>query len=119
MNNLFSFKKLIIHTKKLFVAVLILSSLSITAQEDQFQKGKKYTIEEIAVTGDSNFSDQTVVTYSGLRKGQELFIPGEKTSNAIKKLWSSNLFSSIDLFVSKIEGDKVYLEIHLVDLPEM
>ena len=119
MNNLFSFKKLIIHTKKLFVAVLILSSLSITAQEDQFQKGKKYTIEEIAVTGDSNFSDQTVVTYSGLRKGQELFIPGEKTSNAIKKLWGSNLFSSIDLFVSKIEGDKVYLEIHLVDLPEM
>ena len=119
MNNLFSFKKLIIHTKKLFVAALILSSLSITAQEDQFQKGKKYTIEEIAVTGDSNFSDQTVVTYSGLRKGQELFIPGEKTSNAIKKLWGSNLFSSIDLFVSKIEGDKVYLEIHLVDLPEM
>ena len=119
MNNLFSFKKLITHTKKLFVVALILSSLSITAQEDQFQKGKKYTIEEIAVTGDSNFSDQTVVTYSGLRKGQELFIPGEKTSNAIKKLWGSNLFSSIDLFVSKIEGDKVYLEIHLVDLPEM
>ena len=119
MNNLISFNKLKKHTKQLLIAVFIFASISINAQESEYKKGDKYTIEEITVTGDSNFSDQTVITYSGLRKGQEIFIPGEKTSNAIKKLWSSNLFSSIDLYISKVEGDKVYLEIHLVDLPEM
>ena len=119
MNNLISFNKLKKHTKQLLIAVFIFASISINAQESEYKKGDKYTIEEITVTGDSNFSDQTVITYSGLRKGQEIFIPGEKTSNAIKKLWSSNLFSSIDLYISKVEGDKVFLEIHLVDLPEM
>jgi outer membrane protein insertion porin family len=119
VNNLISFNKLKKHTKQLLFAVFILASISITAQEAEYKKGEKYTIEEITVTGGSNFSDQTVITYSGLRKGQEIFIPGEKTSESIKKLWSSNLFSSIDLYISKVEGDKVYLEIHLEDLPEM
>ena len=119
MNNLISFNKLKKHTKQLLFAVFILASISITAQEAEYKKGEKYTIEEITVTGGSNFSDQTVITYSGLRKGQEIFIPGEKTSESIKKLWSSNLFSSIDLYISKVEGDKVYLEIYLEDLPEM
>ena len=81
MNNLISFNKLKKHTKQLLFAVFILASISITAQEAEYKKGEKYTIEEITVTGGSNFSDQTVITYSGLRKGQEIFIPNKIAVN--------------------------------------
>ncbi|MBN4085437.1 BamA/TamA family outer membrane protein, partial [Flavobacteriaceae bacterium AH-315-B10] len=57
--------------------------------------------------------------FSRLQKGQEVIIPGEKISAAIRKLWGSNLFSSIDIYINKIEGDNVFLEIELIDLPEL
>ncbi|MBT8271602.1 MAG: outer membrane protein assembly factor BamA, partial [Bacteroidia bacterium] len=80
---------------------------------------KKYTIGNIEVTGNTTFSSQTVITYSGLTKGEEVSLPGEKISAAIKKLWASNLFSSINIYAPKIEADTVYLEIELIDLPEL
>ncbi|HKK11379.1 MAG TPA: POTRA domain-containing protein, partial [Flavobacteriaceae bacterium] len=98
--------------------VFIFSSV-IKAQNIDFNNGKKYTIGEITVTGNTSFSSQTIVAYSGLRKGETIVIPGEQISNALKKLWGSNLFSSIDIYLTKVEGDTAYLEINLVDLPEL
>ncbi|MFC4722489.1 outer membrane protein assembly factor BamA [Geojedonia litorea] len=102
----------------LIVITLIFSSV-LTAQNIDFNNGKKYTIGDIVVTGDTNFSPQTVVAYSGLTKGETIIIPGEEISNAIKKLWNTNLFSSIDIYLTKVVQDSAYLEINLIDLPEL
>src|SRR5690606_30003251 len=96
-----------------------LFSLVLTAQESPINPGQKFTIAEIVVTGDTNFSEATIVTYSGLRKGEVIAIPGERISEALKKLWGSNLFSNIDIYLVKTEGDQAYLEISLQDLPEL
>ena len=92
---------------------------AILAQTPSDDGLKKYTIGDIEVTGNTTFSSQTVITYSGLTKGEEVSLPGEKISAAIKKLWGSNLFSSINIYATKIEGDTVFLEIELIDLPEL
>jgi len=119
VNNLVNIKLLKTYiTRLLFIAFLI-CSFNIAAQSNELSNAKKYTIGDISVSGNTSFSSQTIVTYSGLRKGQEAKIPGEKISAAIKKLWNSNLFSSIDMFITKIESDTVYLEIELIDLPEL
>jgi outer membrane protein insertion porin family len=96
-----------------------LHSFSSIAQSSKLTNAKKYTIEDITVSGSTSFSSQTIITYSGLRKGQVVSIPGEKISAAIKKLWSSNLFSSIDIYISKIVDETVFLDIELIDLPEL
>ena len=46
-------------------------------------------------------------------------IGGEKIANAVKTLWKSNLFSSIDIYVVNIDGSTADLEINLSDLPEL
>ncbi|WP_414652877.1 BamA/OMP85 family outer membrane protein [Gelidibacter sp.] len=97
----------------------MLFSLALTAQESSYNSGEKYTIAEIVVTGDTNFSEATIITYSGLRKGEVISIPGERISEALKKLWGSNLFSNIDIYLTKTVGDSAYLEISLQDLPEL
>ncbi|HNU59996.1 MAG TPA: POTRA domain-containing protein, partial [Aquaticitalea sp.] len=99
--------------------ILLVISLNSAAQELTFDKGQKYILGDITVTGNTNFSDQTVVSYSGLRKGQEVTIPGEQISNALKKLWNSKLFSAIDIYLTRTENNVAYLEIYLVDLPEL
>lgn len=100
-------------------AFFLLSSFALTAQESPLNLGQKYTIAEIIVTGDTNFSEATIVTFSGLRKGEVIAISGERISEALKKLWGSNLFSNIDIYLTKTEGDQAYLEISLQDLPEL
>jgi outer membrane protein insertion porin family len=119
VNNLA--KKLFLRTyiTPLLILIALIFSSELTAQNLDFNNGKRYTIGDIAVTGNTSFSSQTVVAYSGLRKGETIIIPGEEISNALKKLWKTNLFSSIDIFLTKVELDTAYLEINLVDLPEL
>ena len=78
---------------------------------------ERYNIGKIEVTGNTSFSPITIVTFSGLREGDAISIPGEKLSNAIKKLWSSNLFSSVDVYKTRVEDGIIDLEIELYDLP--
>ena len=85
----------------------------------QAQDGAKYLIKEITITGNTNFSPQTIIAYSKLRKDEEIQVGGEKIANAVKTLWKSNLFSSIDIFITDIDGSTANLEIHLMDLPEL
>ncbi|MDX1470185.1 MAG: POTRA domain-containing protein, partial [Flavobacteriaceae bacterium] len=89
------------------------------AQDLNFNNGQTYIIGEIEVSGDTNFNPSTIVAFSGLRKGEKVKIPGEKISAALKKLWKSNLFSSIDIYLLRTEADTAYLEINLIDLPEL
>jgi len=119
VNNLVNIKLLKRYITRILFIVLLINSFSLFAQNNVLTNAKKYTIADITVSGSTNFSSQTVVTYSGLRKDQEVSIPGEKISNAIKKLWRTNLFSNIDIYITKTEGKNVYLEIEIVDLPEL
>ena len=83
------------------------------------QTGKKYTINDIIVTGNTAFNASTIITYSRLKKGQEVTLGGEKIGEAVKKLWNSNLFSAIDIYFINIVDGKVDIEINLSDLPEL
>lgn len=109
----------ITHLKCLFTIALFIGYQTVKAQNINYEKGKKYTIEEISVLGNTTFSEQTIITYSGLRKGSEITIPGKDIAKAIKKLWNSNLFSDIEVYVTKIEGSKAHLQIQLSDLPQL
>jgi outer membrane protein insertion porin family len=119
VNNLAKLKYLKINTKHFLAVIVTIFSLSTYAQQTTFTKGNKYTIAEITVNGNTSFSEQTIITYSGLRKGSEIQIPGEDISAAIKKLWNSNLFNDIDIYLLKIEDNTAFLEIRLSDLPEL
>ncbi len=95
------------------------SSYFAQAQEISLENSKKYTIAEIKVAGNTTFSEQTIITFSKLKKGDEILIPGEEISAAIKKLWKTNLFSDIEVYLAKTEGNTAYLEIRLADLPTL
>ena len=84
-----------------------------------FVKGKTYVIDTITVKGLKTFSNQTVVSYSGLRKGQKVSIPGDKISEVISKLWGLQLFSDINFYITKVDGDGVSLEIEIDELPTL
>jgi len=90
-----------------------------TSKSDTFVKGKKYTLGEISVVGTKQFSEQSVRVYSALKAGQVISIPGDKLSSAIKKLYGTKRFSSVDVYIVKIDGDTAYLEFNVKELPQL
>ncbi len=119
MNKLANILLLKTFFKHCILLLIFVCSINIQAQEITYNSDKKYILGDVSVLGNSSFSEQTIVTYSGLSKGKEINIPGEDISNAIKKLWSSKLFNDIEIYVTKIEDNVAYLQIRLSDLPEL
>ena len=86
---------------------------------DEYVKGKLYTIDTITVSGIKTFSNQTVISYSQLRKGEKINIPGDKISTVINKLWNLQLFSDINFYITQIQEDRIALEIEIEELPSL
>jgi outer membrane protein insertion porin family len=89
------------------------------AQTEGFVKGRTYVVDSIKVSGLKSFNAQTVISYSGLRKGQKISVPGEQVSEIINKLWGLELFSDINFYVTKVTGEHIDLEIEIEELPTL
>ena len=108
--------------KQLFLILIctITFGFKAIAQNDvPIANSKEYMIAEIKVTGTSNYNEQTVIAFTGLREGDKIYIPGDRMSNVIKKLWDLGLFSDINFYITKIEDDQAYLELEIQEVPEL
>ncbi|MEP6260019.1 MAG: outer membrane protein assembly factor BamA [Gillisia sp.] len=101
------------------LAFCFLYTLSFQAQDLPLGQGKKYTIGKIEVTGMVSYNEQTVVAFTGLKPGEEIFIPGDRLSKVLKKLWDLNLFSDINFYITNVEGDVADLELEITEVPEL
>ena len=120
MNKLNNFLVLNNSIKVLLTLVFLGSFSQIKAQERiPFDQGKKYILAKVSVVGKISFNEQTVVTFSGLQKGQEITVPGEEISGAIKKLGKLGLFDEITFYVNKVENDSIYLDLNIIELPKL
>ncbi len=108
---------------KLFVTisllVFLMNTASLSAQEVDFIPGKQYTIDSIEVKGLKSFNAKTVISYSGLRRGQRLRLPGDKVSSIINKLWNLDLFSDINFYATNVTENSITLEIEIEELPTL
>ena len=96
-----------------------IDSLATTKSNNAFEKGKEYILGGISVNGLQQFTEETVKTYSGLNIGQTIKLPGDKLTSAIKKLYESKQFSEVDVYLAKVDGNTVYLEFDIVELPQL
>ncbi len=102
----------------LFLLFLLLGN-TINAQETNLEKGKEYILAGVEVTGKVSFNEQTVITFTGLEIGSKIRIPGDEISLAITKLWKLGLFNDVNFYVKKIEGETIFLELELYELPKL
>jgi outer membrane protein insertion porin family len=120
VNKLNNFLVLNKSIKALLTLVFLGSFSQIKAQDKvPFDQGKKYILAKVELTNKISFNDQTVVTFAGLQKGQEITVPGEEISSAIKKLGKLGLFDEIAFYINHIENDSIYLDLDIKELPKL
>ena len=110
--------RIILSKKSIILFILIIGAFSY-GQTESFVKGKTYELDSITVSGIKTFNEQTVISYSGLRKGQKIKVPGVEVSSVINKLWGLELFSNINVFVTNVENNKISLDIEIEELPTL
>ena len=110
--------------KVYFFLLITFLSQFITAQETDikffdYKKPIEYKIAEVTVTGVENLDKIILISMSGLKIGDKITIPSEKTTRVIKKFWDQGLFEDVKLTITKIDGLDVYLNIYLEERPRI
>lgn len=80
---------------------------------------KVYEIGGITVSGIKHSDESVLINVSGLTVGDKIEIPGESIRTAIQKLWAQNLFENVIINYTKVIGDKVFLDLELVERPRL
>ena len=78
-----------------------------------------YEIAGITVTGADSYEDFVLIGFSGLAVGDKVEIPGDQITKSLKRFWKQGLFSDVKIKASKIEGNKIWLEIALKQRPRI
>lgn len=105
---------------ELLLTFLLLFVTTFTiAQDISYENGKKYILGGLEVSGLQSYNEQTVKTYTGLRVGQPITLPGEQISEIINKLWGLELFTDIDFYITDIQEEQVFLELVILERPTL
>lgn len=80
---------------------------------------KSYEIAGVDVEGVDPGNEYLAVGFSGLNVGDKIDIPGPVISTAVKRFWRQGLYSRVQIKVTKMVGDKVWLQIVLGQQPRL
>jgi len=108
---------------------MVISILTLHAQNDTTQPtsvdpkllewqnakiAKEYTIASISITGIRYLDTAIVLSISGLQVGDKFVHPGNDIfAKAINNLWRQKLFANIQIYVTKIQGENVSIEVNV------
>ncbi len=86
---------------------------------DYARTAHDYQIGGVTVSGVKYLTHNVLLQFSGLDVGKTITVPGEDIPNAIQKLWDQQLFSDVRITATKIEGDMIFLDIYLQEMPRL
>ena len=73
----------------------------------------------LTVKGVDGYEDYVLTGLSGLSVGQQIDVPGQEITEAVKRYWKNGLFSKVQITADSLVGSKIYLCIHLAMRPRI
>ena len=102
----------------MILAVLLVNAPAF-AQGPTVETSSSYTLGGLTVLG-ADFTDaQAIKLFSALQIGQEITIPGEEITRAIRNLWAQDLFSDISVELAEVRDNRAYIVIRVDELPRL
>ncbi len=81
---------------------------------------KKYKVTAVKVIGNRFFDENLLISIANINVGDEIAIPGgDNFSKAITKLWGQNYFSNVEIYLTKVEGKTIEIEIAVTERPRL
>jgi outer membrane protein insertion porin family len=102
----------------MILAVLLVTAPAF-AQGPTAETSSSYTLGGLTVLGADYTDVQAIKLFSALQIGQEITIPGEEITRAIRNLWAQDLFSDIAVELAEVRDDRAYIVIRVDELPRL
>ena len=113
---------------KLPILGLLLLTLGATALHAQtpadtllpilpYDQPKEYEIGGVRVTGTQYADPQALISIAGFRVGDKIRVPGAVVTKAVQALWNLRLFTDVQILKERTQGNTIFLEIAVQELP--
>ena len=80
----------------------------------------KYKVANVTVAGNQYFDAALLTSIANINVGDEITIPGgDNFAKAINNLWKQNYFSNVEIYITKLEGSNISLEIQVTERPRL
>jgi outer membrane protein insertion porin family len=96
-----------------------LSKSTIPSDSLSYLNPKDYIIGDITVAGTKYLDKDVLIQIAKISKGDRINLPGEASANVLKNMWSQGLFDDVQLNITKINLDTVYLELYVTERPRL
>ena len=113
-------------TRFLLVFILLLIQVApLTAQVSSIGKSvdygrpATYRVAGITVVGAEYTDVQAIKLFAGIQTGDDITVPGDEVSTAIRNLWRQQLFADVAIYASEIRGKDIYLVIEVKEMPRL
>jgi outer membrane protein insertion porin family len=81
---------------------------------------KEFIIAGVSVTGIHHLDTSIVLSISGLQPGDKVMIPGgDVFSKSIQNLWRQKLFSNVQIYLTKVQDDRIWIELNVAERPRL
>ena len=80
---------------------------------------KEYTIAEVTVSGTQFLDPNSMISISGLKPGDKIRVPGPAVTSSIKKMMDFGTLDDVEILATKVEGEKIWLNIHIKERPRL
>lgn len=84
-----------------------------------YKDPKKYVINKFDIMGSQYFDKNIIRSITGIFVEQEIELPGDEISKAIKTLWKQGLFTDIEFRIDNINGNRADLLLYVTEKPRM
>src|ERR1700749_839181 len=92
---------------------------NIPADSLSYLEPKDYVVGGVTISGTKNLDKDVLLTISKLNKGDHITLPGDANANVIKNLYSQGLFDDVQLNITALHLDTIFLEIVVVERPRL
>lgn len=114
----------VIRLKRFLSAIVLLCFFwNVSSQQNEgivnYSAPEDYIIGGVTISGIRFLDPNVLIGIAGLRRGQEVEVPGDAITNAVQKLWQQGLFSDIRVTITRIQSDTIFFDIFLQERPRI
>ena len=114
------------HFRIASLLLLMLAPLAARGQEREdiiidYNNPRKYVVAGIAVEGNTYYSDQQIITATGMQEGMTLTVPGDDVSSIVNRLWRQRYFENVAVSIDSLSAgrDSAWFRITILERPRM
>ena len=107
------------------LSALLLSAAVSFAQEGgvevDYSRPAKYKVGGVSVQGNNYFSENQIISLTGLQKGMDITVPSDELSGIVRRLWLQRYFEDVSMEIDHLSADRdsAFLVIKIIERPRV